>query len=118
MMMKHSHGARAKNWEIQRCLVPRGVRLVEFAPRKAGLVETHCHQSAHFYPVGPGWTEPKGDEDPCTICGAGLVETLSLPKSIVIFHLVRSGCGVSARHRLPSSFVTTAVFDSHGVETQ
>ena len=54
-----------------------------FAPRRAGLVETRFSSICTFHPVGPGWTEPKGDEDPCTICGAGLVETLSLPKTIV-----------------------------------
>ena len=64
--------------------VPRRVGLVEtrfsnkgapFAPRRAGLVETRFSSICAFHPVGPGWTEPKRDEVPCTICGAGLVET-------------------------------------------
>ena len=70
--------------ETRAPFVPRRVGLVEtrfsnkgapFAPRRAGLVETRFSSICAFHPVGPGWTEPKGDEVPCTICGAGLVET-------------------------------------------
>ena len=75
---------RAGLVETRAPFVPRRVGLVEtrfsnkgapFAPRRAGLVETRFSSICAFHPVGPGWTEPKGDEVPCTICGAGLVET-------------------------------------------